>query len=323
MNRSGLLALTALAALVAVLLAALGGAWLLQHRIDQRIDRVGSAFPVDSGRPSGGDDEELTVLLLGQDWYPDSEEHGRSDAVMLVQVPSDRSSVSVVSIPRDSWVSVPGHGEGKINSALVLGGPALAVETVENLTEIRVDHVMMVDGSGFPALVDTLGGVTVEIPETVHDDARGITWAAGEHQLDGEGALDYVGQRYGLPNGDLDRVRRHQNFLRILLSDLVGSATLTEPRATYELVRSVAETVVVDDQWGIGAMRDLALSLRHIEASDIAFATAPVAGLDEVDGQSVVRLEPDEGARLWGAMRRGDGASWIRSHGDGLTGPVA
>src|SRR5690606_23003800 len=110
----------------------------------------------------------------------------RSDTMMVIHVPADRKSIGLVSIPRDSWVQVPGHGPAKINAAFAWGGPALAVETVENLTDVRIDHVGVIDWEGFKRITDTLGGVTITIPETVTDPYRKRTWHAGTQKMDGE-----------------------------------------------------------------------------------------------------------------------------------------
>lgn len=300
-------------ALVVLLIGSVtGGAWFLQDRIDSRIERLSSAFPAGAGRPAQADG--LRILVLGKDWGTETAAHGRSDAIMLLDVARDRSSVSAISFPRDAWVDIPGHGKRKINSALPIGGPPLAVETIENLTGARIDHVAMIDGAGFSALTDAIGGVVVEVPETVHDDARGVTWTAGEHHLDGEQALDYVGQRYGLPMGDLDRVRRQQNFLRALMVTTIGESTLTDPRALFRVMDAAADALEIDDQWSIGEIRDLAISLRNLDMTDLSFTTVPVAGLDDAEGQSIVRLDESAGQELWRAMREGRTRDWIREN---------
>lgn len=277
-----------------------------------------AAFPADDARPPPTRTEDLTILLLGQDWSPESERHGRSDAILLARIPWHRSSMTIVSIPRDSWVPLPGHGEGKINSALVLGGPELAVSTVEALTNIRVDHVALIDGDGFRSLVDAMGGVTVEVAQTVHDSARDVTWTAGSHHLDGRRALDYVGQRYGLAGGDLDRVRRHQNLLRAMMAGLLESGPLEDPQTFYRLMGAVTESIVVDEEWSTEEMRDLMLSLRYLEDSELTFTTAPIAGLDDVAGQSVVRLDDSRGADLWAAIREDWSREWVDQAGASL-----
>lgn len=307
-----------LIAVAAVLAAAAAGVLLVvDNGAGRDVARV-SAFPAEDTRPPATPSEDLTLLLLGQDWAPDPERHGRSDAILLVRIPWHRSTVTIVSIPRDSWVTLPGHGEGKVNSALPVGGPPLAVATVEELTGIRVDHVAMVDGDGFRALVDALGGVRVEIPETVHDSARGVTWAAGTHRLDGDAALDYVGQRYGLAGGDLDRVRRHQNLLRTMATELLDLEALGNPVTVHRLTRAVTDSIVVDEEWDADEMRELALSLRYLDASELTFTTAPVAGLDEVGGQSVVRLDRARADELWAAIREDWGPQWVEQSATAL-----
>lgn len=304
--------------IAAVLVCAVTGVVLvLEGGPGREVARV-AAFPAEGSRPPGTPSDDQTILLLGQDWYPESERHGRTDAIILVRIPWHRSGVTAVSIPRDSWVALPGHGEAKINAALVVGGPPLAVAAVENLTGLRVDHVAMIDGEGFMTLVDALGGVTVEIPRTVHDSARGVTWTAGDHRLDGAGALDYVGQRYGLPGGDLDRVRRHQNLLRALVADLLDTGPLGDPRKLYRAMDAISESVVVDEEWSTEEMRDLMLSLRYLDDGDLTFTTAPVAGLDTVDGQSIVRLDSVRGTELWTALRQDWGPEWVDRAGAAL-----
>ncbi|MGN7157523.1 LCP family protein [Dietzia cercidiphylli] len=318
-SRAFLGTLVALAVLCC--LAAVGFAHL-ERRADRDMTRVSAAFPSEAARPPA-EEEDLTILLLGQDWHPETQRHGRSDAVLLVRIPAHRSSVDVVSIPRDSWVSIPGHGEGKINAALILGGPSTAVATVEELTGIRIDHVMMIDGDGFRSLTDAMGGVSVEIPETVHDSARDITWVEGTHHLDGAGALDYVGQRYGLPNGDLDRVRRHQYLLRALASALMEDSRPGDPLALFRVIDAMSGSLAIDEEWSMDGLRELAFSLRYLTPSDLTFVTAPVSGPDQVDGQSVIRLDPVRGAELWTAVRGDWAAEWADREGAALNGPVA
>ncbi|MFN3599988.1 MAG: LCP family protein [Dietzia sp.] len=321
MFRSVSVVLGSMVIVVTLGFAAVLTVWHLGHNVDREVARIGSAFPSEAPRPPT-EPEELTILLLGEDWHPDTERHGRTDGVMLVRVPAHRSSVMVVSIPRDSWVDLPGRGQGKINSALALGGPALAVSTVEELTRIRIDHLMMIDGDGFQSLTDALGGVTVHVPDTVHDSARDITWTAGPHHLDGAGALDYVGQRYGLPNGDLDRVRRHQNLLRALMADLIEETRSHDPITLFQLVDAVSDSIALDDEWSMDELRDLVLSLRYLEPSDLTFTTAPVSGPDQVGGQSVIRLDRDRGDELWTAIREDWGPDWVHQEKAALAGPV-
>ena len=120
---------------------------------------------------------------------------------MILHIDADREGASLISIPRDSWVNVPGYGHNKINAAFSLAGPSLAVETVEDLTGVRIDHLAVVDWEGFRSLIDTVGGVTVTVPRTVEDPHNDVVWTKGRHPLNGAAGADLLRQRYGLPDG--------------------------------------------------------------------------------------------------------------------------
>ncbi len=290
----------------------------LHHQIDE-VDRIDGVFDGIGPRPvrptTGPAAEALNVLLLGTDrrtdvattgdtaraaaWLPGAQ---RSDAMMLVHVDADRENVTAISLPRDSWVQVPGYGMAKINAAFSYGGPSLAVHTVERLTDIHIDHFAMVDWEGFRELTDAVGGVTVRIPRTVYDSARGITWNAGEHVLSGQDALDYVGQRYGLPGGDLDRVHRQQAVLATLAEETLELRN--SPRLVLDFVDMLTRHVSVDDEWSTREMTSLAWSLRDVGRDDVHYLTAPVSGLGWEGPQSVVRLDRPAGTELWQAVRR-------------------
>jgi LCP family protein required for cell wall assembly len=296
----------------------------LHHQIDE-VDRIEGVFEGIEPRPerptTGPAAEALNVLLLGTDrradvattgdnaraasWLPGVQ---RSDAMMLIHIDADRQNVTAISIPRDSWVEVPGYGMAKINAAFSYGGPSLAVQTVERLTDVHIDHFAMVDWEGFRELTDAVGGVTVRIPRTVYDSARGITWNAGEHVLSGQDALDYVGQRYGLPGGDLGRVRRQQAVLATLAEETLDMRS--SPRLVLGFVDMLTRHVSVDDEWSTPEMTSLAWSLRDVGGDDVHYLTAPVSGLGWEGPQSVVRLDRPAGADLWRAVRRDRIDSW-------------
>lgn len=318
-------ALTGLLVCCAVL--ALGASAVLVvsiGRLEGQLDRIPNVFPAEEGRPPAAttpeDQRPLNILLLGTDRRPDQAVPEpdawipglqRSDTMMLLHIDADRRGASLISIPRDAWVPIPGNGPNKINAAFSFAGPALAVQTIEQLTDVRIDHLMVVDWDGFARLTDVLGGVTVTIEETVHDSYRDVTWTAGEHHLDGEEALDYVGQRAGLTHGDLTRVQRQQNFLRSMITGMMDTAEGLNPRRIYSALDALTENTAVDDEWRTSDMRSLALSLRRLRPSDVDFLTVPVAGLGREGAQSVVYLDHDRGRSLWKALRRDDVASWL------------
>jgi LCP family protein required for cell wall assembly len=334
------IALVLLISFCLLLVSATGVAYYLGQRLVGPIDRIEGVFSDLEDRPprptEGPAADAVNILVLGTDrrsavpttgdgaradaWVPGAQ---RADAMLLVHIDGDREGASVISLPRDSWVRLPGRGYDKINAAYSYGGPSLAVATVEELTRVRIDHLAVIDWDGIRAVTDELGGISVEVPETVYDSARDRTWEAGVHHLDGQEALEYVGQRYGLPGGDLDRARRQQNFLRVVMGEALGRIAEGGPLEVYELLRVMTSNLSVDDEWSTRSMASLAWSLRDIDERDVAFLTAPVAGLGYEGPLSVVHLDHAAGRRLWQALRSDRMGRWVEDHrGELLTADV-
>lgn len=124
---------------------------------------------------------------------------------MVAHVPEDRSSIQFMSIPRDSWVDIEGHGKAKINAALSYGGLPLAVSTVEGFIGVPINHVAMIDFEGFQLLTDSVGGVDVESSQAF--SSGGHSFTEGTNHLDGEAALAFVRARKQFADGDLQRAR--------------------------------------------------------------------------------------------------------------------
>ena len=300
----------------------------LQNKLGDQIDRIPDAFEGLDNRPEKSGDA-VNILLMGSDrrsekqatggnakadsWIPGEQ---RSDTLMVLHISGDRKAASVVSIPRDSYVTIPGHGEDKINAAFSYGGPSLAVETIEHLTGVHLDHIAVIDWEGFERLTDALGGVEVNVPETVRDTKNDRTWTKGTHELDGKEALLYVRQRYGLPGGDFDRINRQQAFLRTLLDKTLSNDTLTNPTKLYDVLDAVTANLSVDEDWSVGDMRGLAWSLRHLRTGDVAFTTVPIKGTGMIGGASVVKLDKPSGKKMWTAMRDDDFGTWMATHPD-------
>jgi LCP family protein required for cell wall assembly len=323
--------LVVLAVLSGLLLSLAAGIWTVTNHYAGNVRRVPSALPAvpDSERPPRPAGNGLTFLLVGLDrrsdvpttgdnaedelWEPGAQ---RTDSIMIVRLTADRKHAYVASIPRDAWVSIPGRGSAKINAAFSFGGPALLVLTVEKVTGIRIDHVAMIDWDGFRSLTDALGGVTVSIPQDSTDSARGRQWKAGTYTLRGNDALDYVRQRYGLPNGDLDRVARQQNFLRAVMQKTLKQGTLTNPFTLTRLLGAVTDTVSVDDSLSNGDLRSLALSLRHLRNDDVTFLTAPFGRFARIRGQSAVILDDVKAKALWEAIRTDELPGYLERYGE-------
>lgn len=320
--------------------AGLGVATFVDHQIAEGIESLGDPFeplptrpPTHDERVAGEDGDDATqaaappapvnILLLGSDSRisagdPSQWEEGaqRTDAILLLHLPADRERAYVMSIPRDSWVDIPGRGQAKINAAFSYGGPSLLVHTVEQLTHVRIDHILVTDFESFGRLTDRLGGVQVTIPETTYDRRRGETIPAGTYEMDGAEALDYVRQRYGLPGGDLDRVERQQNWIRSIGAQAMVEGVLDNPFELTRLLYDLRGSFAADDGFTVDRMRELALSTRPIdEPRDLVFFTAPVTGLGTSDdGQSIVVLDRDRLAAVTAAIGADDVAQFLADH---------
>lgn len=312
------------ALVLAVAIAGLAVHLLVQSRVGamQKIPDPFASIPA-SERPPAPAEPGLTILLAGIDSELDtsitngSPAAGRSDALMLVRLTADRQHAYVISLPRDSWVDIPGHGMDKLNAAYAYGGQTLAVRTVEHLTGVRIDHVAVVDMAGFRELTDALGGVTITVPEDV-TDPHFESFPAGTRRFDGAAALAYVRERQGLPRGDLDRVRRQQEFLKAIFEQM---GQQDDPRRLTAVFDAISKTVSVDTGFGTGEMTRLLLNFRRLHGK-ITFLTVPVQGTGRIGDASVVLLDTTLGPSFWKAVATDSLGAYLSTHDtELLTGP--
>ncbi|WP_405014358.1 LCP family protein [Kitasatospora sp. NBC_01539] len=315
--------LIALALLCVLLVAGAGTAWWTVHGLESNIGHEDGVFDR-TALPDAGPRPEadaaagraVNILLVGSDSRGpastgseadadfESQRGNRTDTMMLLHIPSDRSAIHAVSIPRDSWVPIPGHGEAKINAAFSWGGPRLLVATVEGLTGVRVDHYVAVDFDGFKAMVDTLDGVDVTLKQAAHDPSQNVDFAAGVNHLDGARALQFVRQRHGLARGDFDRVVRQQQLLAAIAGKTLDDGVLSHPLRTRSLLDSMTRTMTVDSGFGLTEMLGLASSLKDVRTSRLDFRTVPTTGTGWKGKQSVVLLDSARSAELFAAIRK-------------------
>ena len=313
-GRGWRIALLSVLAIFLVLTLATGGLALwVRHSIASGIEFIADPFAGIPARApqqkvAAGEEPAVNILVLGTDSRtsasdPSQWKEGaqRTDAIMIVQVSGDRKTVSVMSIPRDSWVEIPGHGQGKMNAAYSYGGPSLTIHTVENLTGIHIDHFAVANFESFVALTDEIGGVRINLktPQTL----AGKELGAGAQVLDGQQALAYTRERSSLPNGDFDRVKRQQIWMRSIVSRVLTNGTLSSPTALYSFLKTASRTVAVDESFTLNQMQSLALETRHLHSNDIRFMTVPTAGTGtSTDGQSIVTLDADADTPLFKAF---------------------
>jgi LCP family protein required for cell wall assembly len=282
------------------------GAYVMMSKMSGNVGRIDNAFDGlnEELRPtkSAATKNSQTFLLLGSDSRDAGPASGRTDTIMMAHIPNDRSSAQIVSVPRDSWVDIPGKGKMKINAAYALGGPSLLIQTVETLTKVRIDHFAIVDFAGFKSIIDAIGGVDVEVSEAT-TDLEGNRFHTGVNHLDGKTALAYVRQRYGLQNGDFDRVKRQQNLLRAVMTKMGSFDPASNPIGSYKLLDSVTKSISVDDRFTNGEMRSLATKVPAIRSGGITFLTVPTKGTGMEGSQSVVYLDAAKSGELWNAVR--------------------
>lgn len=200
----------------------------------------------------------------------------RTDTIMLVHVSQSGGKPVLVSIPRDSYVPIPGYGSNKINAAFSFGGPRLLTETVENVTGIHIDGYLEIGLGGFASVVDSLGGVDICVPRDMKDKKAGIDLKKGCQTLDGKNALGYVRSRYEDPLGDIGRANRQRQFLGALMKKAATPATVLIPWRYKGFVDASAAGVAVGDGTGMTDAVRILQAMRSVSNDEGLSLTVPI-----------------------------------------------
>lgn len=290
------------ALLVIVILGVLGVGlylWNVGRTFDNNANKLTDEQIFGTERPDDQkEDGGTNILLLGSDEPMDqvdvNDSRGlRSDTIMVMHIPESGSNVQVMSIPRDSWVDIEGHGKAKINSALSTGGLPLAVSTVSDFIGTELDHVAIIDFEGFKALTDSLGGVMVNSEQAF--EKNGYTFEKGENVLDGDEALTFVRERKSFQDGDFQRARNQQAFIRGLTNEIISADTLSNPKKIQDMVKNFSPYMYVDSGLDAQYISATAFAMRDVRPGDIEFFTSPTAGVGtSSDGQSIVNVDEEE-----------------------------
>ena len=297
--------------LVAALVAG-GYVWNLARTFDSGTQTIANAMPTNSPEKGEAAGTSQNILLIGSDTR-DPGADARSDTMMLVHVPSDRSGVYVMSIMRDTWTDIPGHGAHKINAAMALGGVPLMVETVQTLFDIPVDHVAVIDFEGFKGVTTALGGIEVNNSTAFQSHgAEGEYFAAGPITLQGDSALKFVRERYAFADGDYQRVKNQQAFVRGLVSRVISADTLSNPVRINNVVSEISPFLGVDEGLNAATAGSLALELRGVRSDDIHMFTLPNLGVGtSADGQSIVLMDEAANAAISHALKTDTLAAYV------------
>ena len=318
------------ASLALLLVAVTGGGYVLLKHFNANIqqDDISSLL---GDQPVNLHPQAENIMVLGSDSRQGlSKAYGsglvtdQSDTLMIIHIPADRKWAEVMSIPRDSWVSIPAceMGDGqlsapqqfKINEAFAIGnldgnhtalGVACTVKTIEQDTGIYINHFIVVNFTGFENMVSALGGVYECNPTPINDPNSGLHLSAGNHLLTPAQALGYVRARYTIGDGsDLERIDRQQAFMSSLVSRV--KSELLNPIAIYNFLDATTKALTIDSQLGgVTGLYDLGESLRSIPSSKIAFFTIPNFPRGEVvpgDDANVLWTQPEDG-EIFAAFR--------------------
>jgi LCP family protein required for cell wall assembly len=279
--------------------------------VDSRLNRV-DALPDYQGRPAATPGADW--LIVGSDSREGLDERRRNelgtgqaagrraDTMMLLHIPRGTGKPTLVSLPRDSYVPIPGRGRNKLNAAYAFGGPQLLAQTVEQVTGIRLDRYMEVGFDGFATVVEAVGGVEICVDRAMRDPMAGLNVQAGCQVLDSRQALAYVRTRAG-GRGDLDRVQRQQEFLGALIDRTTSPGVLLNPFRSIPLLLRGTDAVAVDRAAHVHNLIRFPFAMRDITSGGGVATTVPLAGGASVPGVgSVVTWDRERALALFEAL---------------------
>jgi LCP family protein required for cell wall assembly len=264
---------------VLVLILGIGGSYFW---INGKLNRA-VALPAFTGTSAGtnwliaGDDSRNGISRTEQDaLHLGSEGADASDSLLLLHMGTGKPVL--ISIPRDSYVPIPGHGENKINAALAFGGPALLVQTVEQATGLKINHYMGIGFGGLADVVNTVGGVRMCVTTAVPADPTGDSGfkglAAGCHNLNGTQAIAFVRDRHSFADSDLQRIQDQRAFLSALLSKATSPSVYLNPFTALPFGSTAASSISVDKGASLYDLLQAAMALRAPETGTVPIANA-------------------------------------------------
>ncbi len=206
----------------------------------------------------------------------------RSDTIMLLHIPSNGLPPVLISIPRDSYVKIPGYGMNKINAAFAFGGPKLLAETLQNATGLQINHYMGIGFGGLVHVVDAVGGVRMCIPRNLNDPASGLHLKKGCQTLDGAQALGFVRTRHLFATQDLQREQDQRAFMKALLSKMTSTGNLINPFAVIPATVGAADALTVDSGTQLYQLAQVAFALRHPESTTMPIGSEPQLAVGDV-----------------------------------------
>ncbi|GAA0731714.1 LCP family protein [Dactylosporangium roseum] len=299
------------------------GVSLYLHSVESDVKRVNAFDDVpEAGRPKQVEAAKgsLNFLLLGsdsrdpnvgtEDQRAAAKNGARTDTIIMLHLNKDHSKAQMISIPRDTWVYVPkskngkyGNTNAKINASFAWGGAPLMVQTVEHFTGVRINHVALVDFAGFKEIVNALGGVEIDVPQsfTTAYALNGTRhFNKGLQTMDGAAALDYARERHAFADGDFARIQHQQQVIMAILNKAASGGTLSSPTKLNAFLRATADSVTIDGTLNIV---DMAMELRGLRGDDLTFYTSPTKGTGMMGSESVVLADEAKVKSFYDAVR--------------------
>lgn len=278
-----------------------GAAWAFESYVSGQVGRTDVAGL--GGGAGDGPKGAMNILVAGVDrregltteqqnqLHLGHEPGTRSDTMMLVHLSADHHKVSVISLPRDSFVLIPSHKSngdegpkgtlvppryGKLTWAYEFGGPDLTVATIKKATGLAIDHYIEVNFFGFVKMVDAIGGVDICTPQPIDDAKSGLQLPAGRSHLDGVKALGFARARYTLGDGsDLGRIDRQQKFMATMIRTALSANTLTDPIKSAGFLKATLDSLTVDS--GLAKrLPALADQMKNLSTDSVTFAKIPL-----------------------------------------------
>lgn len=228
----------------------------------------------------------------------------RADTMMILYVPPE-GRPALVSLPRDLYVSIPGHGKNKINAAFAFGGAKLLTETVEQLTGLWIDHYVGIGFGGFVSIIDALGGIEMCIPDDIKDKNSHLDVKAGCQIFDGPTALGYVRMRYQDPEGDLGRVKRQREMIGAVASKAASAESVLNPVRYWKLNHALAGALTLGETTGLADMPAMALAMLDLSKDGALTLTVPVAGNISTPAGSSLALDEDKATDMFSTIASG------------------
>jgi len=301
-RRGRRIALVAGIVVVVLIVATAGSYFWVSSKLDKSV-----TLPAFSGQSAGENwlivgsdgrngltDKEIVQDHVGFDFGTDD-----SDSLMLLHMGT--GTPVLISIPRDSYVPIPGHGDNKINAALAYGGPSLLVQTVESVTGLRIDHYMGIGFGGLVSVVNTVGGVQICLKTALKDLNSGADFKAGCQNMDGVQALEFVRDRHSFADEDLQRIEDQRAFLKALLDKATSPGVYLNPFTALPFASTAASSISVDTGTSLYDMIQAAMALR-----DPQTGTVPVANANyETSAGDAVLWDRSQALELFNDLKNG------------------